>query len=389
MEDSMKKTIAQVLVLVLLVFAGTMASAQQETQPAVAAQAVASPQAANAPQAAATPAPERVATQPDRTVVPLSNPGKPAKIEASVLRGSITVKGYDGKEVIVEARVRERELAPEGRGGLMGFNVLGKTERFQQDRRLEALAKQYEVLAKVAKEKQKTGEALQKEQEAELALLQSQLGRRDFAIVASPEAQKKSRSHEGMKLITAAMTGLTVEEDNNVVTVETESWKHAIDLTIQVPLSSSLELGATNDGSVTVENVSGEIEINNTNGAIVIKNASGTVVAHTVSGDIEVVLNRISPDKPMSFSNMNGDIDVTLPADVKANVKIKSQMGNIYSDFDVSLKSTPQKAEESGMSEKGKYRVNFDKGIYGTINGGGTELSFNSFNGEIFIRKRK
>ena len=48
---------------------------------------------------------------PDRAVVPLSNPAKPAKIEVTVMRGSITVKGYQGKEIIVEARVREKALS--------------------------------------------------------------------------------------------------------------------------------------------------------------------------------------------------------------------------------------------------------------------------------------
>ncbi len=46
----------------------------------------------------------------DRAVVPLTTPGKPALIKAGVLTGGITVKGYGGKEVIVEARVREEKL---------------------------------------------------------------------------------------------------------------------------------------------------------------------------------------------------------------------------------------------------------------------------------------
>ncbi|HSA94633.1 MAG TPA: hypothetical protein VLJ16_01185, partial [Acidobacteriota bacterium] len=48
---------------------------------------------------------------PDRAVVPLSSPGKPAKIEVSVMRGSITVKAYEGKDIIVEARTREKALS--------------------------------------------------------------------------------------------------------------------------------------------------------------------------------------------------------------------------------------------------------------------------------------
>jgi len=108
-----------------------------------------------------------------------------------------------------------------------------------------------------------------------------------------------------------------------------------------------------------------------------------------MNGDIEAVLSKVSADKPLSFSNMNGDIDVTLPADIKANVKMKSQMGNIYSDFDVTLKPTSKKVESSEEAEKGKYRISFDRAIYGIINGGGQEITLTTFRGDIFIRKKK
>ena len=86
---------------------------------------------------------------------------------------------------------------------------------------------------------------------------------------------------------------------------------------------------------------------------------------------------------------MDGDIDVTLPAGIKADVKMKSQMGDIYSDFDVVMKTAPQRSKETVPAEKGRYRITFDKSIYGAINGGGQEITFNTFNGDIFIRKGK
>ncbi|MGA2532537.1 MAG: DUF4097 family beta strand repeat-containing protein [Candidatus Aminicenantales bacterium] len=330
----MKKIIGHLLVLALLVSGGTLVFAQQ------------------AARTEKTPSPDRTAqAQPDRVVVPLSNPAKPAKIEASLMRGSITVKGYDGKDVIVEARVREKAL---GEGPW--------------------------VVASPA-----TAKALQGRLKA-LELAQESLAAKASGV---EQEEQKERSHEGMKLITSAMTGLSVEEDNNTVTINTQSWKYAVDLTIQVPVSSSLELGAMNDGKVIVENVNGDIEVGCSNGRISLRNVAGSVVAHTVNGDIEVVFTRVSADKPLSFSNMNGDIDITLPADVKASVRMKSQQGNIYSDFDVALKTAPTKVEGAERTEKGQFRINFDKGIYGTINGGGREITLTTFNGDIFIRKQK
>jgi hypothetical protein len=278
----------------------------------------------------------------DRAVVPLTNPAKPALIKADVLMGGIIVKGYDGKEVIVEAKVRERSLV----------------EVNEEDDEDEASIRHVRSVGAVGAEEDKE----EKDRAAKIA---------------------------GMKKLGVVSTGLEVEESNNVVSISAESWKYAVDITIQVPRASSLELHSTNDGDIVVENVGGEIEVENVNGSNTLRNVSGNVIVNTVNGDVTVTMTRVTPDKPMSFSSMNGDIDVTLPADIKANVKMKSQQGEVYSDFDIMLKQVPQKAEESSKSGKGKYRISFEKNIYGTINGGGPEYTFNTFNGDVFIRKGK
>jgi hypothetical protein len=37
----------------------------------------------------------------------------------------------------------------------------------------------------------------------------------------------------------------------------------------------------------------------------------------------------------------------------------------------------------------GKFRVQIDRTINGTINGGGTEATFKTYNGTIYLRKKK
>ena len=96
------------------------------------------------------------------------------------------------------------------------------------------------------------------------------------------------------------------------------------------------------------------------------------------------------PEKSMSFSTLNGDIDVTLPKNIKANVKLKSDNGEIYSDFDMKMaKSSREVIEENNRDRDGKYRVKIDNTILASINGGGPEIQFTSFQGDIIIRKGK
>jgi DUF4097 and DUF4098 domain-containing protein YvlB len=138
-----------------------------------------------------------------------------------------------------------------------------------------------------------------------------------------------------------------------------------------------------------VENVNGEIEVENMNGEVKLANVGGTVVANSTNGSINAVLNKVNPDKPLSFATFHGDIDITLPADIKATLKIKSTQGEVFSDFDIALKSVPVKPEETASKEGGKYRIELDRSVYGTINGGGAELKLQNFSGDIYIRKKK
>ncbi|MCU1287074.1 MAG: hypothetical protein JWO13_3424 [Acidobacteriales bacterium] len=241
----------------------------------------------------------------DRVPVPLTDPSRPAVVKASLLNGSITVKAYDGKEVIVEAKAR---------GG-------------------------------------------------------------------------ESDSKTGMKRIQINSTGLAVEEENNQVSISADSHMRAIDLTISVPVHTSLNLRTVNDGNISVTGVDGELDVNDVNGEVTLTNVSGNAIAHALNGDVKVIFTRIN-QKPMAFSSLNGDIDVTFPADLKANVNLSSDRGEVYSDFDVQIQTKPpQQTVEDSRGQGGRYRVKLDKGVRGTINGGGQEIQFKNFNGSIYIRK--
>jgi hypothetical protein len=195
---------------------------------------------------------------------------------------------------------------------------------------------------------------------------------------------------DGMKrLEMPGNAGLDVVEEDNVVTVKTASWNRPVELVILVPRRSSLQLKCMNDGDLTVENVDGSIDANNLNGKVTLKNVSGSVLAHSLNGDVAVSLDRVDGSKPMSFSTMNGDIDVTLPPTTKANVRMKTDHGEIYSDFEVKLAPSADVTTDPGRQKDGTFRIRFDRVLRGAINGGGPDFQFTSFNGQIYIRAKK
>ena len=190
-----------------------------------------------------------------------------------------------------------------------------------------------------------------------------------------------------MRRIDLPPRGLTVEEEDNQITVHSPISSHG-GLVISVPVDTSLDLNCMNC-PVQVEGVNGELAVESMNGKVTLSNVSGNVLAHSMNGTLMVTMNRVDPAKPMSFTTMNGTIDVTLPADFKANVKLSTAHGEIYSDFDFKLGGGVI-TQPSNTSE-GKFRVSIerDRTLTGTINGGGPEVTFKTYNGTIFIRKKK
>lgn len=211
---------------------------------------------------------------------------------------------------------------------------------------------------------------------------------KEVIVEARGRSQERERESGGPKRLYISTTGLSVEEENNEVRVSTESYARTIDVTVTVPVHTSLRLRAVNDGDIVVTGVDGELDVDDVNGSVTLNNISGSAVAHALNGNLHATFAHVTPQRAMAFSSLNGDIDVTFPADVKANLSIKSDRGDVFSDFDVQLQAAaPQQVVEDGRGHGGKYRVRIDKTVHGTINGGGPEYQFTNFQGGIYIRK--
>lgn len=244
----------------------------------------------------------------EQLAVPLSNPGEPGILHVNVVRGSISVSGYDGQEVLISY----------------------------------------------------SGDIKHKSKEV---------------------------TKDGLRRISNNSVGFEVSEDDNEVEINGASPMQNIDFNISVPRNFALNLSSVNGGALVVENINGEMELSNVNGDIRLRNVGGSALVNTVNGDIEASFQSVSPDKPMAFSNLNGDINVTFPADISMTAKMKSEWGEVFTDFDMDIRRT-NKENVKSSTDKGIYKVTVNNWIYGNINGGGPEYLFKSMRGDIYIRKR-
>ncbi|WP_350284908.1 DUF4097 family beta strand repeat-containing protein [uncultured Croceitalea sp.] len=195
---------------------------------------------------------------------------------------------------------------------------------------------------------------------------------------------KSEKKRNGMTRIANTSLNISGEEKDNVVRISNEELNRAINLKIKVPRNFSLKLSTVNQGDIIVNGVNGELEISNVNGEITLNDVSGSATTDTVNGDIVVNFNTITADANMAFSSLNGDLKITFPSNLKADVKAKTDMGEIFTDFDLKLDATGPEVKQNNSN--GTYKVNVEQWVRGKINGGGPEMLFKTFNGDIMIK---
>jgi len=195
------------------------------------------------------------------------------------------------------------------------------------------------------------------------------------------------KTHEGLHRIGGAGNDISIESENNKVTISSRGGRSA-DLTVQTPVNTSLNVKTLAGGQIIIEGVSGEIEAQDLNGTVTIRNVSGSVVASSLNGGVTATMASVKGGSPMSFTSLNGNIDVSLPASVAADFSMKTMHGEIYSDFDVKLKTPATPVVEQSDAKKGKFKVHTDSAVTGSVNGGGPEYRFSTLNGNIYIRKK-
>jgi hypothetical protein len=241
---------------------------------------------------------------------------------------------------------------------------------------------------------------------------------------------------KGMKRISGfGLTISSVKEENAIVI--TRSMRDESDLFIKVPFSTSLQFGASpaktavrvtppdekfdptaadsyvdmvmeniggilenafssfnpfgsmSSGDITVSNISGEIEVNTREGDISLNNISGEVVAHSIDGELSIIFKEVPKEEPMAFSTIDGDIDVTFPADTKATISAKNVDGDIYTDFDMDIIHVKEIDADGNRGWKNGLAGMFGNTITGKINGGGANFLISTVDGNIYIRKGK
>jgi DUF4097 and DUF4098 domain-containing protein YvlB len=135
-------------------------------------------------------------------------------------------------------------------------------------------------------------------------------------------------------------------------------------------------------GFVRVRTVSGDAVLDNVHGELRGKSVSGSVRARgsltglefeSLSGDFDF-RGDIKPGGSYSASTHSGDIRVTFPENLAADLDLKTFSGEMRTEFPLTLRP-------------GSEAVRRGREMRTTINGGGARISLGTFSGDITIEK--
>lgn len=141
-----------------------------------------------------------------------------------------------------------------------------------------------------------------------------------------------------------------------------------VEVTFYVSVPAGVEFKArTVNGDIEIHDLASDVSAATVNGDVEIA-TSGFARATTVNGSIEARMESFDVERGLSFSTVNGSIDVDLPDDVDADVNAKWVNGGLEADLPLELVGRISR-----------------HAAHGVLGEGGPELNLKTVNGSIRI----
>ena len=206
----------------------------------------------------------------------------------------------------------------------------------------------------------------------------------EVIISTNVKSSSKSERAEGLKLINGSGLvdntgiGIAVTKSGGNTQVDELSKKSSRRYRVKVPKNVTVvyEHYTAFGSTVVFSDITSEIEVKTNHSKVRLENMTGPMTVSTVHGRIEGTFTSLNQNGPVSIASSHGLIDISLPGGTKANVKLGTDWGEIYSDFDIEFQKS------SGLKNYSSNEVR------GAINGGGVNFSASSTHGNVYLRKK-
>lgn len=185
----------------------------------------------------------------------------------------------------------------------------------------------------------------------------------------------------GMRRLPNLGQEVKIHHDDGEVVIRAGTESQPVQLAVQVPRETRLQISVRDGGNLSVAGVSGEMDLQNSWGRIDIEGVANTVVAHAHSDDVTAVFAIADLPGPSTFSSWSGNIDLSFPEQVVADFRWRTNYGEVQTDLNVTNVRTVSARQEDDDS------AGVEGFTMGSVNGGGPEVAATTYSGDITFRK--
>lgn len=210
----------------------------------------------------------------------------------------------------------------------------------------------------------------------------------NFVVISRKERKNDDWERaKGLRLINSSGLednsgiGLSVVKSGDEVEVRPISRNSETRYTVFVPKGVGLfyEHSSHNGDDLKIKNVQSELDITVKFNSIYLENTSGPMTINTVHGDVEGVFSQVSQESAVSIVSAHGYIDLSMPADTKAKLRLRANHGEIYTDMKINVDN----------EKDGDLRKISTSELNGSLNGGGVNINLSSNHDNIYLREKK
>ncbi len=200
--------------------------------------------------------------------------------------------------------------------------------------------------------------------------------RNEVKLIAIKTADTKEHLADVEVKIDSRADSFSVETDYGSWKTGGNRWndhgKLTVDYQLMIPRGAVLDEIETVNGSVTITNFNNLTKASAVNGTVKATNLRGNANLSTVNGEVVADFGNLDQGSKISLGTVNGKVNLTLPSDANATLKVDSLNGNISNDFGLPVR-------------KGKY---VGRDLYGRLGTGDVRIKMDSVNGDVKILKQ-
>ncbi len=167
---------------------------------------------------------------------------------------------------------------------------------------------------------------------------------------------------------------------------EKAGYEFRFDYAVKVPFGTVVDVSSVNNGEVRIVDTRAMVRASNVNGPVFLERARSVSEASSINGVVECEIIE-KPLEDCAFNTINGDMKISFPPDLSADVSWDAMHGDFYTDFDMEL--LPASVERTTKKTKSGTTFRIQRNPKIRIGDGDVNMHFETINGDMILKKAR